>query len=65
MRWYLGRRFDVDVALWLSAGEVAPARLGGGATLGWMAALPVGAPRPPDALPCAATYRLDADAEAG
>ena len=56
--WYLGCRFEVDVALWLPAGEVTPARLGGGSTLGWMTALPVVTPRDPATWLRAATYRL-------
>lgn len=56
--WYLGSRFEVDIALWLPASEVAPARLGGGATLGWMAALPSKAAGPGADLLRAATYRL-------
>ncbi|SFJ83481.1 type VI secretion system baseplate subunit TssG [Jannaschia pohangensis] len=62
VHWYLGRRFEVDIALWLPAGQVAPAKLGGGATLGWMAALPTDTPRAADQLLRAATYRLDPEA---
>ncbi|AGT11485.1 type VI secretion system baseplate subunit TssG [Paracoccus aminophilus] len=38
--WYLGKGYDVEVALSLPESEIPPARLGQNADLGWMAALP-------------------------
>ena len=37
--WYLGQRFEIEVALWLPKPEVRPAILGESATLGWMACI--------------------------
>ncbi|WP_417280629.1 type VI secretion system baseplate subunit TssG [Celeribacter sp.] len=39
---YLGPFFDVNVALWLPKGAIAPAQLGQSMELGWMSALPLG-----------------------
>jgi len=41
--WYLGQRFEIDVAVWLPKPEVTPAVLGQTANLGWMACI---APQP-------------------
>lgn len=38
--WYLGRSYDVDLALLLPGDAIPPAQLGRSAELGWMAALP-------------------------
>lgn len=38
--WYLGKSCEIEIALSLPATEIPPARLGVGADLGWMAALP-------------------------
>ncbi len=38
--WYLGKTYDVELALSLPSSEVPPAQLGQSADLGWMAALP-------------------------
>ncbi|WP_312527252.1 type VI secretion system baseplate subunit TssG [Paracoccus sp. (in: a-proteobacteria)] len=38
--WYLGKSYDVELALSLPQSEVPPAQLGQSADLGWMAALP-------------------------
>ena len=38
--WYLGKSYDVEIALSLPQSEVPPAQLGKSADLGWMAALP-------------------------
>jgi len=59
---YLGRVFDVDVALWLPRIEVKPAKLGETAELGWMACITP----PSDAISeeemvRGALYRLDPD----
>lgn len=37
--WYLGRAFDIEVALWLPNPEVRPAVLGQSTTMGWMACI--------------------------
>ncbi|MFY1709532.1 type VI secretion system baseplate subunit TssG [Tritonibacter scottomollicae] len=37
--WYLGRTFEVDVALWLPEPKLAPAVLGETTQLGWMACI--------------------------
>lgn len=37
--WYLGRIFEVDVAVWLPRREVPAARLGSSVELGWMACI--------------------------
>ncbi|WP_405402631.1 type VI secretion system baseplate subunit TssG [Paracoccus sp. Ld10] len=37
--WYLGRSYDVDLALTLPPKRVPPAQLGGGMALGWLAAV--------------------------
>ncbi len=38
-QWYLGKTFDVDVAVWLPQRELEPAKLGVSAALGWMACI--------------------------
>ncbi|MDO5705202.1 MAG: type VI secretion system baseplate subunit TssG, partial [Paracoccus sp. (in: a-proteobacteria)] len=37
--WYLGRSYDIDLALMLAADQIPPAQIGGGAALGWLAAV--------------------------
>ncbi len=57
--WYLGKSFEVGVALSLPASEVAPARIGETMQLGYMAALDPAEPKDPDALVEVATFTLD------
>lgn len=59
--WYLGKTFEVDVAVWLPRSEVAPARLGETAELGWMACVAPAAAddADPDELVQGTIYRLD------
>lgn len=37
--WYLGRSYEVDLALMLAADQIPQAKIGGGAALGWLAAI--------------------------
>lgn len=37
--WFLGQRFEIEVALWLPKPEIVPAVLGQTTTLGWMACI--------------------------
>ncbi|MFD1881861.1 type VI secretion system baseplate subunit TssG [Paracoccus pacificus] len=57
--WYLGKTIEVEVTLSLPADEVAPARLGESAELGWMAALRPSDPPAPGNYVVAASFDLD------
>ena len=62
--WYLGRIFEVDVAVWLPRGEVPAAQIGASVELGWMACV---APQVPedqrDEFVRGTIYRLDPTAQ--
>ena len=61
---YLGKTLEVDVILWLPAGQIMPAKIGESAELGYMAALPESrGPEDPDEYRQAALFRLDPDEE--
>jgi len=57
--WYLGRAFDIDVALWLPHPVVPPAILGRNTQLGWMACIaPVPQESAPGGMVCGTVYHL-------
>lgn len=56
---YLGRTFEVSVALSLPADAFEPAVIGKSAELGWMASLPSEPPKAPGTYLPGATYALD------
>lgn len=59
--WYLGKTYEVEIALSLPADAIPPARLGESADLGWMAALPGGAQADPGGYVEAARFALALD----
>lgn len=59
--WYLGKSYDVEVALSLPADAIPPAGLGKSAELGWMAALPRHTAPAPGEYAEAARFTLDPD----
>ncbi len=62
--WYLGRVFEVDVAVWLPRREVPAARLGATAELGWMACIAPSVPAGSENEYLRGTiYRLDPTAQ--
>lgn len=62
--WYLGKTYEVELALSLPAAVIPQAGLGASADLGWMAALPLATPAPANSFTEAARFALDPELHA-